>query len=243
MKQECENSYSCWNEYYLRQYERIDNTLGYVFEQLEKYKKLEETLILVFGDHGDDMYSYGKNGGFTHAIAPYPNIVKTPLMIYKKGIDAHVNNDLVCTFDVGNIVKSICENRTVKMDRQFAFMRNLFPLQKSEFLTKSYAVTDGEYLLLASSKGLEMYICRFMSQSIFNLLNWFILKRNGALKLKKMNGMHFMRMIQDQREDIEFHFYKLRRALYTQLKQKEDIGLLKENIKWWFTKIYYNSKE
>lgn len=243
IKDDCENKYSCWNEYYFKQYKRIDETVGYVFEQVKLYKKLKETMFLLFGDHGDDMYSYGKNKGFTHAIAPYPNIIRTPLMLYYDGIDAQINENLVCTFDVGKIVKSIYEKNDVKVNRQYVFSRNLFPLQKSKVLQKSYAVADGEYLLLISSKGLELYMCKFMSHSIFNLLNWFVLKRCGELEIKMVEKMHFKRMIYDQKEDIKQHFYKLRKLLYKELKKKADAGLLQKNIKWWFTRIHYNSAE
>lgn len=243
MKEDCEDKYTSWSTYYLNQYKRIDDTLGYVWNELEKYKKLEQTVIIAYGDHGDDMYSYGKNKGFTHAIAPYPNIIRTPLMIYKHDLPAQVNTDLICTFDIGNIVKSICEEKELKINRQYVFSRNLFPLQKSEVLEKSYAVTDGKYLLLVSSRGLELYACRFMAHSNFNLLNWFTLKRDGIIQIKKIKGMHFKRMVNDQKEDIEQHFYKLRKLLYKELKKKVDAGLLQENVKRWFAKIYYNSAE
>lgn len=243
MKGDCERKYNSWKEFYFMQYAQIDKTLGFVYEQLEKYDKLDETLILAFGDHGDDMYTYGKNKGFTHAIAPYPNIIKTPLMIYQHGKSAGINKELICTFDVGKILKNICAEKQMDIHREYVFSRNLFPLQKSPVLEKSYSVTDGEYLLLVSSKGLEMYICQFMSQSNFNLLNWFLLKRDGNIEIQQNESMHFKRMIYDQKEEIETSFYKLRKALYSEMKQMVNRGLLEDNIKWWFTKIYYNSKE
>lgn len=242
MRHNCERNYRSWIEYYANQYQQIDVTVGFVLEQIEKYNKLDDTLIVVFGDHGDDMYSYGKNKGFTHAIAPYPNVIRTPLMLYHNKIKKQINRDLVCTLDIGLIIKNIFSGESPKFNRKYVFSRNLFPLQKEGVLKKSYSVTDGNYLLLVSSQGLELYICRFMSQSIFNLLNWCVLKRDGSLALQKNKSMHFQRMIQEQSEDMEEHFYRLRKYLYREIREIVGRGLLKDNVKRWFAKIHYNLK-
>ena len=242
MKQNCEVSYNNWNEYYFNQYRQIDTTLGFIFEELQANNKLKDTIVVAYGDHGDDIYSYGKNNGFTHAIAPYPNIVKVPLMIYSEKLCTRELNNLICTYDIGNVLKSLYTNQDVIINRKYVFSRNLFPLQKSDILEKSYAVTNGVYLLLISSKGLKMYMCNFMGQNIFNILNWYELKKGKNLVLKKNSNMHFQRLIADQKEDIENNFYLLRNFLCKEIRQMKDNEVLKEKTKSWFFKIDYDWK-
>lgn len=39
-------------------------------------------MIIAFGDHGDDFWGHGFNGGYTHGIEPYTPLVHTPAFIF-----------------------------------------------------------------------------------------------------------------------------------------------------------------
>ena len=123
--------------------------------------------------------------------------------------------------------------------RNYVFSRNLFPRQQS-VLEKGYSVTDGIYMLLITSKGLEMYICRFIQHSNFNILNWFKLDRNGRLIIKTCANMHFKRLIREQAADFEEAFYKMRVVLYRKLYVLIKKRLLDNRAKQWFYHIHYN---
>ncbi len=240
MKSKCRKKFSTWNEYYVHQYCQTDNVLGLVLEELEKTGKKDQTLCIIFGDHGDDLYSYGLNDGFTHAIPPYPNMIRTPLAFYGGLLEQGTDDSLVCTFDIGHMAAQWWRgNVRPEHKRNYVFSRNLFPRQQS-VLEKGYSVTDGIYMLLITSKGLEMYICRFIQHSNFNILNWFKLDRNGRLIIKTCANMHFKRLIREQAADFEEAFYKMRVVLYRKLYVLIKKRLLDNRAKQWFYHIHYN---
>jgi membrane-anchored protein YejM (alkaline phosphatase superfamily) len=242
MKNQSEIRNDSWKQYHIEQFKHIDNTVGFIIDEINRLNKAKDTLIIAFGDHGDEVYTYGKNNGFTHAIPPYPDIIRTPVFIFKYGMTQQNVSQLVCNYDISRIVDALWSEKKVCIDRDYIFSRNLFPLQNSESLNKGYSVVDGDYLLLITSKGYELYNCCFLSMEKFNLLNWYKLKKDGRLQIKKIERMHFERLIYDQTEEIEEAFYKLRKILYYEIVILVDKNLLNKEIKKWFYKINYNVK-
>ena len=228
-----------WNDYYRQLYKHIDDTVGYVYSALEKAGKLDNTIIVLYGDHGDDMYSYGLKKGFTHAIEPFPKLIGTPLIVYQAGIHRR-DPGLVCTYDIGNIVKALLSGKEININRKYVFSRNLFPSQNSDLLNKGFSVTNGEYLFLITQYGMELYNCSFISLSSFNLLNWFVLKRDGKIDVRKNEGLHFQRFILNQQNDIAHNFEVLRRKMYTELQSLIGKELLGRDSLRWFRKIRYD---
>ena len=58
-----------------------DHAIGELLGMLERKGLLENTTIVVYGDHGDDYWTHGYKGGMVHATEPYTQITWTPLAI------------------------------------------------------------------------------------------------------------------------------------------------------------------
>lgn len=185
----------------------LDECCGEIIRILNEKNKLQDTLVIFYGDHGDDFWGHRMHNGYTHAIEPYTNIIHTPLIMwipeYKGG---KVNDRLFSTMDLKGLILSIVKNSKTDfnnlMNRQYVFSRNLFANQKSNYmsLSKGYSVTDGDYLLLVTARGLELYNNKMDPCNTCNLLEFFSITRSGDIKfhkrLLKVKSGHF------------FHFFK-----------------------------------
>ena len=49
-----------------------DRIVGELFDLLERHGVLDETVVVMFGDHGDDYWTHGFKRGVTHGAEPYP---------------------------------------------------------------------------------------------------------------------------------------------------------------------------
>jgi hypothetical protein len=58
-----------------------DDAIGHLRAVLERKGLLENTTIVLNGDHGDDPWTHGFRGGLTHGTEPYTDIVWTPFAI------------------------------------------------------------------------------------------------------------------------------------------------------------------
>ena len=234
---------SNWKEFYKRIYGRIDDTVGGVINELIHSNKMKDTLLILFGDHGDEFYTYGEKNGFSHAIEPYPRLLHTPLVICEADKGNGVDDKLVCSEDLMKIIYSYLGYKCEETNRAYVFARNLFPMQKSKNLNKAFAVTDGQYLLMVSRKGLEMYCCMFENQSVYNLLNCFCLHKNNKIELINCKSNHYRRNIGDQKNTIISEYSKLFVFLKKEIKRMGRKGYLGNNtdIDYWTKKIHYTN--
>lgn len=159
-------------------YKMLDRTFGMVIEKLIETGHYDDTLILAYGDHGDDLWGHGLHEGYTHAIEPFPFLVNCPLII-KNGpyCDEYM---LLSTLDLYDLILSAKGMFDCKEKRKFAVSRNLFSGQDNceNSFNKSYMVTDGRYSLLVSAKGLRLYCNGVDAASGRNMLDFFTLKDN-----------------------------------------------------------------
>ena len=63
-------------------YQYLDKCVGDLIKLLKKKQKLEDTCIVLYGDHGDDFWGHGMHQGLTHAIEPFTNLIHTPMLIF-----------------------------------------------------------------------------------------------------------------------------------------------------------------
>lgn len=157
-------------------YRMLDNTFGLVIDTLKNSGKYEDTVIIAYGDHGDDLWGHGLHDGYTHAIEPFPCMINCPLVI-KNGPELQ-QNKLLSTTDVYDVIMSAVHDNESFEQLEFAFSRNLFSGQESSenSFNKSYMVTDGRYSLLASIKGMGLYCNGIDAASSKNMLDFFYLK-------------------------------------------------------------------
>ena len=69
-------------ETYSKALRLLDNKLEKVFNILDKRGILDNTLVIITSDHGEEFFEHG---GYDHKPKPYDEIIRVPLIIYKKG--------------------------------------------------------------------------------------------------------------------------------------------------------------
>jgi|GEM_PF-3487397 Predicted hydrolase of alkaline phosphatase superfamily len=159
-------------------YLQLDKFVGIFLSMFAEFKLWDNTLFVLYGDHGDELWSHSLNKGYCHCIAPYASQTWTPLLIYDNGKNAGFDDRLTSAVDVRDIVLDLMfpghvskeprilkarehplrGRNVLKERREIAFSQNLFAMQLEyadleKALTKGYAATDGVYRLVVSSGG------------------------------------------------------------------------------------------
>ncbi len=75
----------------------VDSELGKLFAYLERRDLLENTLIVLTGDHGE---SLGEHGELTHSYFAYNSTIWVPLIITVPGFEPQRLPDFVCHVDI-----------------------------------------------------------------------------------------------------------------------------------------------
>lgn len=232
-------------KWFKEKYIAIDKTVGMVFDTLKKNNVLDKTVVLLYGDHGDEPYFHSFHKGYFHAIEPFCDIIHCPLFIYDGGSKAENHNEIISTEDLRQIIEGRLLGESEKVNRHYAFSRNLFAAQRKmeDVFNKAYGITDGEYTLIITKRGMELYANRIDPINLNNLLDFYKI-RNGRLVYNKIfNNVcsgHFNNFMSDiQKHEIEEKFYELRTALLEKIN--EQVYLIN---KFPFDKINYRmSKE
>ncbi len=188
-----DNSFVRWQ----RGYESMDNTVGDVLRLLMNHKQMENTTLVIFGDHGDDFWNHGLYGGFAHGIEPYTSLVHTPAFIYDSNYKAKDINHLLSmvdlqktVFDMSNIPSVGEENpntwSALSGGRKYCYSRNLFAAQTGETpqtpLRKGYAIISELFHLLYVNGEYKMYAWQADGANQFNLLEY-LKTSNGKVSI------------------------------------------------------------
>ena len=179
-------------------YQTADSEIEYLFNALKKRNLLKKTTIIIYGDHGDDIYSHGMHMGLVHAIEPCEQLIHTPLFVYDDRLDPCVCYNLVSTEDIASLVSLLVDSSQVSneyimsaLNRRYVFSRNMYAGQrvKEKSFGKAYCLCDGEYLLSVSNKGMAMFNTETDPLCGNNLLRFFdnyngILRKKDALSFR-----------------------------------------------------------
>jgi Arylsulfatase A and related enzymes len=194
-------NYGMETDYWEAGYRCMDRCCKDLLNLLKDKNLLENTVIVLYGDHGDDYWGHGMHNGLTHAIEPNNLLIHTPLIIWD-GIcrkEPEHEQRLVQTSDLREMIMTLVNGKSIEHlpNRQYAVSRNAYAAQpiRAESFNKAYSVTDGRYLLMVSSRGLEMYDTKMDPACQNNILRFFAYE-NGILKSNKKN-----------QEFFQFHFY------------------------------------
>jgi arylsulfatase A-like enzyme/predicted O-methyltransferase YrrM len=218
---------------------KADHALGMLFDELDNRQLLSNTMIVLFGDHGDDYWTHGFQGGFLHATAPYFPIVHTPLLIYDSSLNPATHDTLVSSIDILPTCLQLMGldyeptfrhsgQSALFSNRQYAFSQNLLGHQfdsDESPLKKTFSVTDQSYHLMVSRNGLELYSHRLDPSNHCNLLQFFTFHDEGTLKFQDRDQAHLhfhaalARNLHAQ-SDIVRRFKYLRHALMSHVDQK-----------------------
>ncbi len=163
----------------------MDQTLGFVLDEVEKSGKGSETVVVGIGDHGDDFLTHGLNAGFCHSIEPYTNIIWTPMFIKAPSVPVKDEYALASLVDIKKTVLALagvpcadqCPGEGIDLfaqKRAIAFAQNLFHRQPGgRYLSKAYSATNDQYHLILGEEGLEFYLYEEDPTNHNNLLHLF----------------------------------------------------------------------
>lgn len=226
-------------------YKKIDSTLGIVFDMLKEQDLLDDTVVIIYEDHGEEYWFHGLYEGYTHAIEPFTHIVHCPLMIFDGLKEYREKPELTATIDIPLIIKEklgFAEQAGSK--REYVFSRNLFAAQTkgADIFHKSYSVTDGEYTLLITRKGAALYINRLDPFSLTNLLTFYRFKRGRLVYQKKYDCMissHYKQVINFREKQVIADKFE---EFYSQMSAfLREQGYLKETFP--LRRIAYNKTD
>lgn len=220
-----------WHKSWENGYKSCDDTIAYVFKILKEKDLLENTLVLMYGDHGDDFWTHSFNNGFCHSTQPYSNLVHTPLFIFNSDIRGEYVSDVISTTDIKDLLLSMLgiseeiDSKALIYDgyrckRKYAFSRNLYvnQLPSSTPLLKSYSLISDKYNLMVSVQGMELFSECCDGTSHCNLLDFFDMDNDGKITVKdgfkEINNKHYQKAMTDKRrKEITNDFYMMRKEL------------------------------
>jgi hypothetical protein len=216
-----------------------DHAVGVMRDTLERKGLLDNTTIVLYGDHGDDFWTHGYKGGMIHGTEPYTDIIAAPLAIRDPGLSPVLRDGLASTIDVAPTCLSLLG---VEGEAPFPYsgvdlLRRTPDLVYSQNFTanqpdsarlgiaKAFSVTDHTYTLVASSRGLELFAHRLDPGNHCNLLHLFAFDDTGRLALQAFPGTagHFLASWTRNPQSaarLAGDFERLREALYTRIDAK-----------------------
>ncbi len=143
---------------YLQEAEYLDGQLGMVLHRFETLGKLDNTVIVVAGDHGEGL---GDHGVFKHGRQLYDSLVRVPLIISAPGVlpEGQVVESSVSLVDVVPTVIELMSLQAVPGIRG----RSLVPLINQETTTHHPGVSrafhsNGKFNLESVTLGSLKYI-------------------------------------------------------------------------------------
>lgn len=205
----------------------LDNTIAKILELLKQKGILENTIIVGFGDHGDEFWTHGFNGGLCHAIEPYTNLIWAPAFIYMPEEKPKKLDNLVSLIDLKKTILGLFGLKYINKfefsginffeeQNRAVYSQNLFANQNCKDydgnLNKSYSITNDNYHLMVSKNGLELYAYRLDPTNHNNLLRFFEMNSDFRLSFIERSEahLHFKKFFaEDQVKDTENNFYIL----------------------------------
>lgn len=216
-----------------------DDAVGEMRAILERKGLLENTTIVLYGDHGDDPWTHGFKGGMLHGTEPYTGIIWTPLAIRDPGLAPGTTDRLASTVDIAPTCLALLNVDSpyafpysgadlLQGAADFAYAQNFTANQvhdPTKAIAKAFSVTDRTYTLLASPRGLELYAYRLDPGNHCNLLHFFTLDHSGRPLLNAHPGAapHFRAGWQQNPHAVEClaaDFQRLRGALAARIEAK-----------------------
>ena len=216
-----------------------DYAVGMMRQTLERKGLLDQTLIVLYGDHGDDCWTHGYKGGMIHGTEPYTEIISTPFAIRDPSLEPGTRFDLASTIDIAPTCLPLLGIDTrmpfahsgidlARGQREFAYAQNFTanqPDRANAGIAKAFSITNPTYTLMASSRGLEMYAHRLDPGNHFNLLHFFSLDSAGRLTAlpNALQSGHAIPVWKDNPRAIAAltdDFYKMHAALAAHIDAK-----------------------
>lgn len=161
----------------------LDQCVHDLMALLGEKNLLDQTTVVFYGDHGDDLFAHGRHGGLMHAIEPYGALIHTPFWIYDSRFAPGTVNALTDTTDIRGMIEQLISLPEHEQDRdalktpsrKYSVSRNVYAAQKIRETSfhKAYGLTDGRFLFLAGDRGMELYHILMDEACQHNLLDYF----------------------------------------------------------------------
>ena len=165
-----------------------DRIVGELFDLLERHGVLDETVVVMFGDHGDDYWTHGFKQGALHGSEPYSHVTHAPLFIRDRALAAVDDYRMASTVDLAPTCLDLLEisaalpfsesGISLASDGQqaFCFSQNYTanqPDSQHRDVRKAFCVYDNSYALMVSGRGLELFNHKLDPTNHCNLLHLF----------------------------------------------------------------------
>lgn len=89
-----------FSERFKNGYIDFDTSVNFTLTKLLELGLWEDTIILCFGDHGDELWSHGVSRGYCHIITPYTPLCRTPMFLFDGGKTEGICYNYVNTTDL-----------------------------------------------------------------------------------------------------------------------------------------------
>lgn len=240
-------------------YRCLDRFVDDLMKLVEKKGLLDNTTVIFYGDHGDDLFTHGHHSGLVHAIEPYATLIHTPFWIYDSRLEAKkITDQLINTIDIRGIIEYLlempagtCSKNELKLsERNYSMSRNAYAAQsvRAGSFNKGYSLTDGSFLLLVSNYGVELYQIDMDPVCQHNLLQYFDLEGEELrLNNEKYSGLkyHFPELV-DKAAIIRIGniFFTFREFLQEEVRKLYEYAECEERfleVNFW--KIHYKTEE
>jgi arylsulfatase A-like enzyme len=214
----------------------LDETVAAVRAVLERNGCDDNTLVVGFGDHGDQFWTNGSYFGFAHGYEPYSDLVWTPAFVWGRELEGASIDQVTSLVDLAPMIRVLlglpaadteatnAGHDALGKGRDHAFSQNLFTNQRpNKALPKAFSVTDAAYHLVWSESGLELFRYDLDPSNHTNLLHYFELSDSGELRphFGESTHSHFLRTFNaTQVAEIVDRFYRLRFELVRLLREK-----------------------
>jgi len=221
-------------------YKALDASVARIQRLLDERGE-DDTVVVAFGDHGDELWTHGPYFGFCHAFEPYTSIIRTPASVYVPGAAPSRHRSVTSVADIKATVVDLLDiqaDEAPRWDsgtsmfagsRQTASCRTLFANQlPNKALPKCYSVSNEEYSLIVGPDGMEMYNFYMDPTNHNNLLSFFDVNEDGDLSFdnRGLTHSHFRRTFNAALvKIIEDQYRTLRTALVNDIQHRmNDLG-------------------
>lgn len=190
---------------------RIDASLNRLLNGMAALGLLDEIIIMAFGEPGGETSPHGLGWRCRHDGMPYADVVRTPMFVHAPGLFSPAvtgrlaSSDDICPTARGllfsdNPPSAGCAEYSgidlFREKREFVCSRDVVVPQREcgargKATAGGYAVTDGDYRLLASfggggggagRGGMALYCDQADPSGSLNLLDFFELDEEGGIK-------------------------------------------------------------
>lgn len=228
-------------------FRQVDNTVAFVLDELSRRSLVENTAIVVFGAHGMDPWRHGFQQGSVISAIPHADMCWTPAFLHAGG-NAITTDALMSSIDLKpTLLRILFPDETIppaaspfsgidiqQFRREAAFTQNMPAacVEEPAGKRKSYAIVNGEYRLIATSRGdgageggMEMYYDFRDPGNTRNLIDFFDLDAMGNMVSfghPDVIHPHFTRMFKRELTLNLAEVYTVSRSILASLVQEKE---------------------